>query len=929
MKKILIFLAIIISIYSYAQKRPMTVDDTKIWNRIVNRQISTDGNFVAYRIKPNKGDANLFLYNDLNQKTIQFERGKNAKLGYDNNLLIFKIAVQADSLRQKKLDKVKKDQLPTDSLGIYLFDSDSLIKIEKIKSYYLPEENSEWLAYKYDYKAPKDTTLQDSLNTDTLKTETDSLKTEKKEYKQEGQRLVIFNTKNLEKFIFDNIDMARVSKNARTFAFTQTIKDSLDTVKVFVFDTKTKQKKLVFEEIGELTDITIDDEGMQLAYAFSNDTTDIKNYSLWYFDIEKQKNSMLLDTLSKQKNDNLVLSIDRDIYFSESGKRLYLGLSEEQNPEPKDTLLENEKVKLDIWSWTDKRLQPEQLKNLKSDLEKSYLSFFELKSKTLIRLEDSLVSTRSRRDADQIYLLGESDDKYARATSWKGGDIASDYYIIDTKTGKRRTLAENKIWYTSLSPTGKYTLAWDKINEYWISIDNKSFKQVILTKDIDDVFYNSSHDTPSLRGANGRIGWSEDEKYIYINSQYNIWKFSTDAKTKAINLTQVSGKNEYRYQRLDRDAKYLPSDEWMLHVFNHETMAESYQILNLKTLKKTVLIEEDKAFYPPLKAKNAEKIIWANSTFVDYPELKISNLDYTNIKTLTRANPQQDSIYWGKMTLTKWQDFNGDTLKGLLVLPENFDANKKYPVIIYFYEKYSESLYVYRTPRPSHSTINFPFYTSNGYIVFVPDINYGTGLPGKDAYNAVISGTQHISNLPFVNTNKIGIQGQSWGGYQVAYLVTQTNLYACAMAGAPVSNMTSAYGGIRWASGMSRMFQYEHTQSRIGGSLWERRDKYIENSPVFFADRVQTPLLIMHNDGDGAVPWYQGIEYFVALRRLDKPAWLLNYNGDSHNLMKWPNRVDLTKRMFGFFEYYLKDKPAPEWLEKGLPATKKGKELRY
>jgi len=141
--------------------------------------------------------------------------------------------------------------------------------------------------------------------------------------------------------------------------------------------------------------------------------------------------------------------------------------------------------------------------------------------------------------------------------------------------------------------------------------------------------------------------------------------------------------------------------------------------------------------------------------------------------------------------------------------------------------------------------------------------------------------------------------------------------------------MTSAYGGIRWESGLVRQFQYEQSQSRLGKNLWEAPGLYIENSPVFAADRVKTPLLMMHNDHDGAVPWYQGIEYFTALRRLKKPVWMLVYNGDGHNLEKWPNRVDLSIRMLQFFDHYLKDQAMPLWMQKGIPATEKGKSHGY
>ena len=197
------------------------------------------------------------------------------------------------------------------------------------------------------------------------------------------------------------------------------------------------------------------------------------------------------------------------------------------------------------------------------------------------------------------------------------------------------------------------------------------------------------------------------------------------------------------------------------------------------------------------------------------------------------------------------------------------------------------------------------------------------------AHNCVVAGAEWLAKEPYVDASRMAIQGQSWGGYQVAYLVTQTDMFACGMAGAPVSNMTSAYGGIRWGSGWSREFQYEKTQSRLGGTLWDSRDLYIENSPVFFADQVNTPLLMMHNDNDGAVPWYQGIEYFMALRRLNKPTWMLVYNKEAHNLRKRHNRKDLSIRMAQFFDHYLKDAPAPEWMTSGRKAIEKETNKAY
>jgi dipeptidyl aminopeptidase/acylaminoacyl peptidase len=178
----------------------------------------------------------------------------------------------------------------------------------------------------------------------------------------------------------------------------------------------------------------------------------------------------------------------------------------------------------------------------------------------------------------------------------------------------------------------------------------------------------------------------------------------------------------------------------------------------------------------------------------------------------------------------------------------------------------------------------------------------------------------------YVDPKGLGLQGQSWGGYQAAYIITQSTLFSAAMAGAPVANMTSAYGGIRWGSGLARAFQYETQQSRIGQSLFEAPDLYILNSPLFHLERVTTPLFMMHNDMDDAVPWYQGIELYVGLRRLGKEVYLINYNNDVHNPASRANQKDMAMRMEQFFDTKLRGRPAPEWMVRGIPAKDKGKD---
>lgn len=317
-------------------------------------------------------------------------------------------------------------------------------------------------------------------------------------------------------------------------------------------------------------------------------------------------------------------------------------------------------------------------------------------------------------------------------------------------------------------------------------------------------------------------------------------------------------------------------------------------------------------------------MVYTRQNFTEFPNYWISNTSMKSSKQITDANPQQNEYNWGTAEMVEWFSLDGHPLKGMLIKPENFDPNKKYPMIVNFYEKSSDGLYRYRAPSYGRSTINYPFYASRGYLIFNPDVYYRDGYPGESAFNCVIPGITALINKGFVDKDNIGVQGHSWGGYQIAYLVTKTDIFKAAESGAPVPNMISAYGGIRWWTGLSRQFQYEHTQSRIGGTPWEYPQRYVENSPIFNIDKINTPLLIMHNDADGHVPWYQGIEFFVSLRRLGKPSWFLNYNGEPHWPLKMQNRVDFNIRMAQFFDYYLKGASKPMWMERGVPAIEKG-----
>jgi len=375
------------------------------------------------------------------------------------------------------------------------------------------------------------------------------------------------------------------------------------------------------------------------------------------------------------------------------------------------------------------------------------------------------------------------------------------------------------------------------------------------------------------------------------------------------------------------EERFLSSGkELLLRTFNNQTKKSGLSFLVLGDPDITIGHEQANYWYGSLlKAKDTLSFLYTKENFNESPDIYI-NAGLKKERKLSGINNQQKEYNWGTAELYKWKTFRGKQSEGILYKPEDFNAAKKYPLILYFYEKLSDGLYTYHPPAPTASRLNISFFVSRGYLVFVPDITYTIGHPAKSAYDYIVSAARDLSKHKWVDTDNIGIQGQSWGGIQVAQLVTMTDMFKAAWAGAPVANMTSAYGGIRWESGLNRQFQYEKTQSRIGATLWEKPNLYIENSPLFHLPKVKTPLVIMANDADGAVPWYQGIELFTAMRRLNKKVWMLNYNGEGHNLVQRKNRKDLQIRQQQYFDWLLKGEKPAKWITEGIPAIKKGKD---
>lgn len=934
MRRYIYYLSVVI-VFQFFADSSLLAQENKIpldhsvyadWKTISNHKISNDGKWVTYEINPGQGDGFLYIVDVIKNIRDSVARGYDPVFSNQSDYLVFKIKPPFTMTRKAKKEKKNKDQMPKDSLGIWILGQNYPLKYPDVESFKVPADGSGWMAFLH-HEIP-DTTKKPSAGEDT--TSVDITKR-----KPRGSKLVIQNPVTQKKIHFDHVVNYDVSRKGTAVGFIQENSDTVPVCTVSFFNADKEKNLSVFEAPGRVPCLALDESGLQMAFLYHKDTAKIAGYDLYFWNSTIEKTSKILDSLSSGMPPGWGVSMHGDFWFSKEGNKLFFRTAPIPEKEKKDTLLEDEKYHVDVWNWNDDILQPMQKVELTNEKKRSYQAVWLTDGNKMTQLADEQIreiKTQFRGMGEVV--LGFSDEPYRKLISWEASRYR-DVYLINIITGVRQLIMSKKSSVVDLSPHGKYILWYESSDSSWYAHDNNRDRLISLTRQIPVHFYEETYDMPNVPYPYGRAGWSEDDRYVYIYDRYDIWKIDLTEKHKPLNLTNEYGRKNtirLRYLMLDKDDYYISQKKPMFMTgFNENSKGNGlYSGSPLLRNDPVCLIDGPNTYEQIEKARYADMIIWRSGNFRDYPELFVSDLNISSFKKISCTNPQASGYSWGNARLVKWKSYDDQEMEGILYTPEILEEGKKYPMLIYFYERMSSGLHRHYIPSPSRSTINFPWCVSNGYVVFVPDIKYKNGYPGESAFNCVISGTEAMSDqFSFIDKDHMGIQGQSWGGYQVAYLVTRTNIYAAAMAGAPVSNMTSAYGGIRWESGMSRMWQYEESQSRIGTTLWDKTELFIENSPLFYVPEIQTPLLIMHNDNDGAVPWYQGIELFTALRRMNKPAWMLVYNNEEHNLEKWPNRIDLSIRMMQFFDHYLKEAPEPEWMSEGIPAIRKGVKNGY
>jgi dipeptidyl aminopeptidase/acylaminoacyl peptidase len=570
-----------------------------------------------------------------------------------------------------------------------------------------------------------------------------------------------------------------------------------------------------------------------------------------------------------------------------------------------------------IWHYKDPRLQTQQQVQEAADKNFSFLAAYTPASKKFVRL--AVPEVRAVNLApQQRYGLGIDIREYEREGNLDGRRY-EDVYVIDPVTGDRKLAFKKMAHLMGASPDGSKFLYYDAGVFY--AYDMASGKSTDLTSKVPATFWDNEDDHNQVKPPRQSLGWSKDSAAVLLSDGWDIWKVPV-AGGQPVNLTVNGGKEKIRYRRIFRlDPEERGTDlSAPLYISAYGEWTKKGGIGLIDPAKPGVrMLQWGDASYPQLiKAKSADVYLYTRESVTDYPNYYATTSTLADGKQVTDANPQQKNFLWSKgVQLVDYSSTRGEKLQAALYLPANYQPGKHYPTIVYIYEKLSQNANVY--PQPAYNGFNIANYTSNGYAVLEPDIVYKVNDPGMSAVACVVPAVKAAIATGIVDPAAVGLQGHSWGGYQTAFLVTQTDIFHAAIAGAPLTDMVSMYSLIYRNTGGTNQAIFESSQGRFTGGYWDNTEAYIRNSPVYHAKNVKTPLIIMANDKDGAVDQTQGIAYFNTLRRLDKPVILLEYKGENHNLRLPKNMKDYTVRMREWFDHYLKDAASPQWMVDGVP----------
>jgi len=900
---------------AFAQKKDLKEADYKLWESLSSTMLSDNGEWLTYGISLSEGDGRLILKNLKSDREYTFPVASAPAFSKDMKWFAFNI-----SYPQKKIEQMTKArQTIRNRMGLLNFTTSKIDTIEGINAFAFSKAGNFLIMRKYRPEGAK--TQGSGLVYRNLDTGVDYYIGDVQTYilPEKHPNLIVI-TDTDDKFgngiyLYNMTTNSSIVLDADRVSYLNLLWNEDKNIISFLKAKENKDYVGNYHTIVVITDLDKTSWGTiafkKLEYNPEKDTTFPAGFRI----LEGLRWPRECDVIS--------VSIKKWELTDEAKKRL----EKQKPPEAKKDEEELPPPGVNVWHWKDVTIQPQQKLNATQDQNITYLAVWYINENKFVKLADDTVQNVSL-SSDFHYALGYNPKPYQ--PSFK--DSYNDVYLINTKTGDRVLFFQKTTGRTSFSPELKYLLYF-KSNNWWAyDIANKTHTNI--TQNIKTRFENFLDDHPvAEKGAWGSGQWYKDDAAVLIYDQYDIWKVTPDGKTFQKLTDGAKDKIIYRFSRQFRtDTEALantidPTLPLYLSATGDFTKDTGFFRIDKEGIPPVKLIYESRSVSAPTKAKDADVFIFRRSKADESPNIFMTDVTFKTDRKLTNTNPQQKDYYWAGTELITYTNKNGVTLQGSLMYPANYEAGKKYPMIVWIYEKLSQGLHEY-TLASNRSAYNKRVWSSMGFFYYEPDIVYRIGEPGISAVECVVPAVEAVIKKGVVDPQKIGLMGHSWGAYQTAFIITQTNLFSAAVAGAPLINMISMYSSVYWNTGSTNQVIFETSQGRLPNPYWEDWDTYVRNSPLFNAQNINTPFLVAFGDNDGAVDWNQGVEMYNAMRRRQKEFVMLVYDGENHSLSKREDQIDYAKRVQDWFKHYLLGEPAQDWIAKGVPYNQRPAALK-
>lgn len=887
----LAFFLVLVQQGTAQDKRLVTTDDYKLWSSLGVANISNDGNWVMYVIARQEDNDTLYVKNAANNTEYVLANASGGVFSNDNKWFAYR-----QNVSYKEQEAAREGNKPVETkLGLINLQTGEKEVIGNLARFEFSRDAKHLVIY---LAKPR-------------------------ESKEKGSALLLRNLSNGTTRNIGNVTEFGFNKPGNRISY---ITDSNPFKTVEIINLSTAVTNVIASDTTNFSKLTWDKEGTSLAFYQENKDKKYIEENQKIHHYTGVLSTPILKTFDPSKTSNFPEGMrifgESNLQISDDMQTVFFGiqpwtLKDTTKAKPKN----NDKLPgVDIWHFADKEIQPRQRVTINQTKNQSHLSAWWPNQNRYVRIGND-AQPMANLTGNHKHAVVYNPDDYKPAFK----EDYADFYIVNTATGEKASLLErqlNNFNAARTSPGGRF-IAYFKDQHWWVyNIAAKMHTNI--TRSLGVPLHSITYDGPGTPPPYGLVGFSKEDKELIINDQFDVWTITPDGRTAKKMTNGRAQEVVYRLQRLDFEEPFIDlTKAQYFSMYGDKTKKTGYAKWDPRGTVST-LVMDDMAINRIAKARDAEKFIYVQQKYDVSPILMHAGANLTSAKNIVKTNTHQENFHWGKSELVSFTNADGKAMQGALFYPANYEPGKQYPLVVYIYEILSNTVHFYTNPsqRQAYNTSNL---TADGYFVFRPDIVYDINDPGVSAVKCVVPAVEQLLKTGMIDKNRMGLMGHSWGAYQTSFIVTQTDMFKGAIAGAPLTDMISMSLSIYWNTGTPDQKIFETSQGRFSGPWYEEYEAHKRNSPIYGAQNIKTPLLVAFGDKDGAVDWQQGIELYGTMRRMEKEHVLLVYEGENHGLAKRENQIDYYQRTKDWLDHYVLGKEPAKWITEGVSYFEKMK----